>query len=326
MPTPSEQRSEAGAPRAEWEARRDRPRRSVFRNYASAEPSNSRRERHPAALSDSANENRLPSTAACREGARGVINAGIARALLYQFLARAYDNPSAESWAWLTNSDTHAAILAAIRTLTPCSPGLENSAATLVARLPRDGFEAFQTAYVTAFGHAARGDCPLNEIEYGDLNADPLFQPHRLADLAAFYRAFGLEVADGAAERPDHIGMEFEFMSVLAAKEAYALAHEGDGERSALCRDAQKKFLREHLGRWAPAFARRLARAATDEALAALAKFTRDFITAECARFGLTAGSEDLLLRPVDEAAENLCASCGQNRPPPGAVAPAATT
>lgn len=326
MPTPSEKNSAAGAPKAEWAARSGRPPRSVFGNYASAEPSGSPRTEHLTAAAGSTGERPLPSSAAGREGAQVVADAGLARALLYQFLAHAFEDPVVETWTWLTNAGTCAAVLSAVRTLAPGSPGLENSAAALVARLRPDGFEPFQMACGTAFGHAARGDCPLNEIEYGDLHADPLFQPHRLADLAAFYRAFGLEVADGAAERPDHLGMEFEFMSVLAAKEAYARVHEADDERCALCREAQKKFLREHLGRWAPAFARRLARAATDEALAALADFTRVFIAAECTRFGLTAGSEDLLLRPVDEAAEILCASCGLNCLPPGAAAPGAAT
>ncbi|MDO8545251.1 MAG: molecular chaperone TorD family protein [Opitutaceae bacterium] len=325
MPTRSKGSAGAGAPKAEWAARSDQPRRSVFRNYAPAGPSNGRRDGDPAAPSDSANEARSPfsSSAAAREGTRRVADAGLARTLLHQFLARAFDDPGIETWAWLTSTDTHAAVLAAVYSLEPGSPALEISAATLIARLRRDGFESYQMAYVTAFGHAARGDCPLNEIEYGDLGADPLFQPHRLADLAAFYRAFGLEVAAAAAERPDHIGMELEFMSVLAAKEAYARVHGLDEDRCVLCRDAQKKFLREHLGRWAPAFARRLARAATDDALAALAEFMRDFILAECARFNLPPGSEDLLLRPVDEAAENLCASCGLNQLPPGAAAPA---
>jgi hypothetical protein len=107
---------------------------------------------------------------------------------------------------------------------------------------------------------------------------------------------------------------------VLASKEAYALENQLDEDQIALCRDAQKKFLREHLARWSPAFMRRLARVATDEALKALAEFLRDFIAAECARFGLTAGSEDLLLRPVDEATESLCASCGLQNLPPGAT------
>jgi DMSO reductase family type II enzyme chaperone len=160
----------------------------------------------------------------------------------------------------------------------------------------------------------------MNEIEYGDIKADPLFQPHRLADLAAFYRAFGLEVVDDAGERHDHICLELEFMTVLAAKEAYAREHQLDADQLAQCRDAQKSFLREHLGRWTPAFTRRLASTTGEPTLVALAEFTRAFIESECARFGVKAGSEDLLLRPVDEAAESMCASCGLNQLPPGAL------
>jgi TorA maturation chaperone TorD len=160
----------------------------------------------------------------------------------------------------------------------------------------------------------------MNEIEYGDIQADPLFQPHRLADLAAFYAAFGLEMAPDAAERHDHISIELEFMCVLAAKEAYALEHQLDGEQAALCREAQKKFLREHLGRWTPAFTRRLARMAGETTLGALANFAREFITEDCARSKVSPGSEDLLLRPIDESSESLCASCGITNLPPGAA------
>jgi TorA maturation chaperone TorD len=159
----------------------------------------------------------------------------------------------------------------------------------------------------------------MNEIEYGDIKADPLFQPHRLADLGAFYAAFGLEMTLDAAQRQDHISIELEFMSVLAAKEAYALENQLDEEQLVLCQDAQKKFLREHLGRWTPAFTRRLARMAGDGALGALANFTREFIAHDCARFGVAPGSEDLLLRPIDEASETLCASCGVANLPPAA-------
>lgn len=326
MPTPFEPGAGAVAAGAESAPRSDQPRRSVFGNYASAEPSHCEHEGHPAALTSSPGNGHpgFSATTASRNGAPAEVDAGLARALLHQFLARALDDPQFETWAWLTDAETHATVLSAAQTLAPGSSALADAAAALLARLRHDGFESFQTAYVTAFGHAARGDCPLNEIEYGDPGADPLFQPHRLADLAAFYRAFGLEVADEAAERPDHLGMELEFLSVLAAKEAYAVAHGRDEDLGARCRDAQKKFLREHLGRWAPAFARHLSRAATDDTLAALAEFTREFIATECARFGLAAGSADLLLRPVDEVAESACASCGLDRLPPGS-APATT-
>jgi len=198
--------------------------------------------------------------------------------------------------------------------------GLREGAEKLLATLTPESLEAFNDSYLVVFGHAARAPCPMNEIEYGNLKADSLFQPHRLADLNAFYRAFGLELADDAAERPDHICLELEFMSVLAAKEAYALEHQLDGDQIALGRDAQKKFLREHLGHWLPAFTRRLEREAGPGALAALAQFTREFVLSECARFGVTPGSEDLLLRPVDEAADCMCDSCGITNLPPGAL------
>jgi len=322
MPTPFEQQSEAGSPKSDWAASSDKPRRSVFDNYRAEESFGvprlggklSKVSKHAEQI------NGEPPKGGTPNGLQDAIDAAVARAFLYQFLARAFGDPAAEIWAWLTDPETHATLQLAVRALANNSANLEESATAFAAQLQPDGFESFQIAYVTAFGHAARGDCPLNEIEYGDLKADPLFQPHRLADLAAFYRAFGLEVAEDAAERPDHLGMELEFMSVLAAKEAYAYEHQLDDDQRVLCRDAQKKFLREHLSRWAPAFARRLARAAADKTLAALAEFTRDFVAADCSRFSLTAGSEDLLLRPVEEAAESLCASCGLPGAAPGSV------
>jgi hypothetical protein len=91
----------------------------------------------------------------------------------------------------------------------------------------------------------------------------------------------------------------------------YALEHQLDAELLSLCRNAQKRFLRDHLGRWAPAFARRLASLAGDKTLSALANFTRAFVEAECARHGVAPGGDDLLLRPVDAAGESMCGSCG---------------
>jgi len=126
-------------------------------------------------------------------------------------------------------------------------------------------------------------------------------------------------VDDAAAERHDHLCIELEFMSVLAAKEAYAIQQNLDAEPLAIVRDAQRDFLREHLGRWSPAFGRRLRSAAVGP-LAALGDFLRAFVEADCARAGVRAGAEDLLLRPVDESSERLCESCGIHNLPPGAL------
>jgi DMSO reductase family type II enzyme chaperone len=309
MPIRSEQRrnAERGARSGDWSAGEHLPRRSVFGNYRE-EP-----------LPDP------PSGGSANAAGSGIsdrqsgIDSALARSFLYRATARAFEDPSPEGWASMADPSFQQAFGSAVAALAEGKPALAAAARAFTAHLTAEAFDSFRNACSTCFGHAARGSCPLNEIEYGDLKADGLFQPHRLADLAAFYRAFGLEVAEDAMERHDHLCIELEFMSVLAAKEAYALEHQLTADELALCLEAQRKFLREHLGRWTLAFARRLANQAADTPLAALADWLRAFVETECVGHGVAPGSEDLLLRPVEEADESLCDSCGQAKSPPGA-------
>jgi len=349
---PSEVRDAAGWKPAQqggnWAARTDRPKRSVFGNYRADDPDAA--DSTSAEPSASSNSAPSPHPAPATGLLQSAIDLALARSFLYRFLAAAFADPTPDGWAWLCAPATQKSLVSAwqialtqgavsqvsvsppslsrqmddraisenpghSQVASPSQPNLE-----LCAAFTPSAFDAFHDAYLITFGHAARGPCPINELEYGDLKADALFQPHRLADLAAFYRAFGLEIADDAAERPDHLCVELEFMAVLAAKEAWAREHQLDADALAVVRDAQKKFLREHLGRWTPAFTRRLEREAGPGPLTALARFTREFVLAECARCGVVAGNEDLLLRPVDETAESLCATCGITALPPGAL------
>ena len=318
MPTPSDELTERSSVNDEWAARSVQPPRSVFGNYQAS----SRAGSGPAHLQSHLSHR----THATADSLQSSIDSALARSFVYRFLAQVYQHPTTEAWTRASEADCRNMLARAVGALAAPASSLAASGAAFCARLQPEEFEGFQGAYLAAFGHAARGRCPLNEIEYGDIKADPLFQPHRLADLVAFYRAFGLELAEDADERHDHICLELEFMCVLAAKEAYALEHQFDSESLSMCREAQKKFLREHLGRWTPAFTRRLARMAGDTPLGALANFTREFIEAECTRCGVPPGSEDLLLRPVDETAESLCNSCGVTQAQPGALPPSATT
>lgn len=249
------------------------------------------------------------------------IDAAISRGFIYRFLAKAFETPTKKGWKWLCDAHVKEMLRLALHTLIPSQPNpFTGPANQLLSTLRLRNFAGLESAYLIAFGHTVRGDCPMNEIEYGDIKADPLFQPHRLADLAAFYSAFGLEITEDAAERQDHICIELEFMSVLSMKEAYALENQLDPEQLSLCREAQKKFLHEHLARWVPAFTRRLARIAGDGPLGAIADFSRCFIAFEAERADVTPGSDDLMLRPIDENAERLCESCGIQNLPPGAL------
>ncbi len=192
----------------------------------------------------------------------------------------------------------------------------------MASRFVPSAFAEWHDDYVAAIGHAARGSSPINEIEYGDLKADPLFQPHRLADLGAFYRAFGMELRSEGGERHDHLSVQLEFMAVLAGQEAHALGLGATDEAIAVNRDAQRLFMREHLGRWSPAFARRLRAAVGDGLLGRFTNLLLAFVESECRRLEIPAGAEDLLLRPADEGAA-LCDSCGIAQRLPG-TAPAA--
>lgn len=234
-------------------------------------------------------------------------DAAQARSFLWRFLGAAFTYPEEAAWEWLRDPQTCALLK---RAQAAISPALAEPLEHLLAQLlsPRSHAEA-QNQFLRTFGATVKGDCPPHEIEYGELRADPFYQPHRLADIAAFYSAFGLEVADDADERVDHIAMECEFFSVLCAKEAAAIA-EGSDEHRETCAHAQRQFLREHLGRWTPAFARRLSRHTDDSYLRALAAFLHACVNVECERAGIQAGNDDLKLRPA-EPQMDPCGQCG---------------
>lgn len=243
----------------------------------------------------------------------------LARCFLYQWFARAWEYPSPEVWQSLLTPQVLDNLKLAVDVL---APGANRSFrltvhAWLEEVLKASAYTSHHDAYLDAVGHAARGSCPINEIEYGDLRADPLFQPHRLADLGAFYRAFGLELGADADERQDHLSVELEFMAVLTAQQAQAVGNPGRDEGLKVGLDAQRMFLREHLGRWVPTFSRRLHRAVGDGPLGLLALFLVAFIQEEGERLAVPLGGEDLVLRAADPGAA-LCDQCGLNQALPG--------
>jgi TorA maturation chaperone TorD len=75
-----------------------------------------------------------------------------------------------------------------------------------------------------------------------------------MADVGGFYQAFGLRVGRRERERVDHVTTDLEFMRFLTRKEAFARVHHGRPQID-ICRRAQRRFWREHLGVWLPTFA-----------------------------------------------------------------------
>ncbi len=162
--------------------------------------------------------------------------------------------------------------------------------------------------YISLFSHSIQGRCPLYESEYGESD-ERLQQPHELSDLSAFYRAFGLKLRGSVHERADFIAVECEFMAFMCVKQAYAEEHD-DTKLTRLTMDAQRKFMRDHLGRWVPAFARRVIDQSDDNSFyGSLAHFTLVYVTDDCRSLGVTPGKEHLRLRlPMTE--EDACVTC----------------
>lgn len=82
-----------------------------------------------------------------------------------------------------------------------------------------------------------------------------------LAELASLYAAFGVRVAEREKELPDHVGVELDFLACLCAKEVYALERD-QPERVAVCRVARQRFIEDHVRRWLPLLADRVAKQA----------------------------------------------------------------
>jgi TorA maturation chaperone TorD len=101
--------------------------------------------------------------------------------------------------------------------------------------------------------------CPPYASSYGIQHTFSRVQ--NLAELAGFYRAFGLRVAEGGPDLQDHISLQLEFLSVLYSKEAIALER-GWTARTRLCETARRKFVAAHLS-WLPFFADRIRQHAT---------------------------------------------------------------
>jgi putative dimethyl sulfoxide reductase chaperone len=97
---------------------------------------------------------------------------------------------------------------------------------------------------------------PLYESDYGQNQA--MAKGHELADIAAFYHAFGLEFdsENKTKEMLDHVSIELEFYAYLLAKQEFLKAG-NDLDGVDIVYDARKKFMKDHLGRFVSVIASR---------------------------------------------------------------------
>jgi TorA maturation chaperone TorD len=196
----------------------------------------------------------------------------LARSAAYRLLSQATAYPTDEVVAALGDEDLSQAQAAAEvlgETFSERLDAFEREAKAASA-------DELRSQHGRIFSHILSLDCPPCETVY---TAREIFEEtDQLSDIAGFFRAFGLDLAE--RERPDHITVELEFMQLLTAKEAYAQLHHGP-EKARLCRVVQRKFMEDHLGRWGQQFAQQLERQAPAGYFRALAGLIDAFLEAE---------------------------------------------
>ncbi|MEE8345740.1 MAG: molecular chaperone TorD family protein [Dehalococcoidia bacterium] len=227
----------------------------------------------------------------------------LARSALYRLLSQALTYPGQESLAALLEADLPQAQQAAAELPADLSAEVAPLLTSLAEHLQSTDASQLQAEHQRVFTHILSLDCPPCETVY--TCRDIYQETQDLSDIAGFFRAFGLEMAE--KERLDHISVELEFMYFLAYKEAYALTHHSPA-KVRLCRDSQRKFMQDHLGRWADQFTQRLRQKAGGGYFECVASLTEAFIKAEIGF--LKAQPEAISINPDWRRAsgeENVC-------------------
>ena len=179
-------------------------------------------------------------------------------------------------------------------------------------RLPRSR-AALNDEFEQTFGLLVSNACPPYETEYIDSKLS--FQrSNMMADISGFYGAFGLTTSKQNPDRADHVVLELEFMAFLLGLERQA--EDGDpnqrADRADVCRDAQARFLNEHVAWWMPAFAHLLGRESTGGFYEAAGIFVAALIAAE--RAILRVPVPTTLSEPAPEVGQiEECGGCQLN-------------
>jgi TorA maturation chaperone TorD len=227
------------------------------------------------------------------------IETAATRAAAYTLLAHCLAEPAASGAIALQEAAQAAA------------PFLQGTALAGLARVAAASAPAeLAREYAGVFGLGPSLDCPT--FESGHFQGETMGQMARMADIAGFYRAFGVEAA-GAGLRPDEVCVELEFMAFMCRKEIHALESKGT-PRAAQVRRAERLFLADHLGRWAPVLARSIVdRACPGSLLSVAGAALARWVDEDCALLGAEPD-------PPAEAGDSLAGAAGSRTA--GLIAP----
>jgi TorA maturation chaperone TorD len=247
---------------------------------------------------------------------------------LYRFLSAALANPRSAKWRLLFdgNSQELAQWSAELlrRQFADCPLALARgelslahlNVAPILEHLSRPEGELLDEN-VRVFGMVTSRDCPPYETEFHAAD-DTFFRTQQMADVAGFYRAFGLELGVESPDRADHISLELEFVAFLLMKKRLARASAttdiAAAEQAATCHEARVAFLRDHLCWWTPSFAHLLARKAGAGFYAAAAELIAALLPVERYRLGIAPPAAPSQPAADDPSSIHECGACALGR------------
>jgi TorA maturation chaperone TorD len=135
-------------------------------------------------------------------------------------------------------------------------------------------------AYIHPFESVYRNQ----NVAMGQPNRSMILGPHAL-EVARMYQAEGLGPRENAAELPDHLGVELEFMAFLCDQRAAALKA-GDRETALAFRCKEHLFLTEHLLEWGPECLGKIEQGASTPLYRYLAGLLKSFLEEESRLLG----------------------------------------
>jgi TorA maturation chaperone TorD len=247
----------------------------------------------------------------------------LATETLYRFLSAALADPNREPGPWevvLHRASQHLACQAAdvLR-----GEFAERAIALGFGELPAEELDLrpllrelsdlagrIAAEHVRVFGLVNCRECPPYETEYCTVD-DAFYRSQQMADVAGFYRAFGVEPTR-LSERPDHLVQELEFEALLLLKKRMALeaarVDPSAEQKAGVCQDARAKFFKDHVSWWLPSLAVALRRKAQQGFYSELGRILAAFAPVERARLGVAAPPLPLVASVVAEP--EGCSAC----------------
>jgi nitrate reductase assembly molybdenum cofactor insertion protein NarJ len=176
-----------------------------------------------------------------------------AREYLYRFLAAVIGGPYAEGWDRALDPRSRELALFAAELLEECPEsdtpsgnlGAAPREAPAFARLVRELAappSELRAEYDRVFGLVVPRECPPYETEYYP-TSETFARSQQMADAAGFYWAFGVGPSSRSPERPDHLGLQLEFIALLLTKQRLAAADSGGGRAGGGLRSGTADFL-----------------------------------------------------------------------------------